>query len=84
MHCPLDVGLRYTLRFTGTGRPTTTVVSGSCDDTTVTAGATTYPTLATGAALLDQEARLLGTTTQALNDQAVQASTVPAVTPTTG
>ncbi len=84
IHCPLDVGLRYTLRFTGAGRPTTTLVSGSCNETTLTVGATAYLTLSTGTSLLDQEARLLGTTTQALNNQAVQASTVPVVTPTTG
>ncbi len=81
--CPADVGLRYTLRFTGPGQPAALVVSGTCGDTSLTLGRSPAVGLSTGGTLLDQEARLLGTTTSALNDQARRASTVPAVTPTT-
>jgi hypothetical protein len=74
--CPVDEGeLTWTLRFVGRGAPIT-VQSDACEFTNFFRGSRKGPVLATDHSLLEEGARLLGTTVEDIENRVADASTI--------
>jgi len=74
--CPSDEGeLTWTVRFSGQGAPVT-VQSDACEFTSFSRGSRKGPVLATDYPMLQEEARLLGTTVESVNNRVADASIV--------
>ncbi|HVN50271.1 MAG TPA: hypothetical protein VMT43_02500 [Acidimicrobiales bacterium] len=75
--CPAEEGqLTWTIKFSGEGQPII-VQSDVCGFTTFSSGSHRGPVLATDHQMLEQEARLLGTTVEAVDNRVADAATIP-------